>query len=373
MMGCADVVPGVSGGTVAFVTGIYDRMIAAVHSLTIGGCELLRLRPWRAVAAVDFAFLAPMLLGFAAALISMARVITWCQAEHPVPTSAACLGMMIASTFIVAREIKGWKLTDYTLCAALVALVYKLILYQHAVLAFKLENSLDEIPPLLPTLIITGASIAVFTLLLVLSRIFPRLPVDKYIQVFLCAISTVLAYKLTNGSPADSESSARLLFMTGVVAATALLLPGLSASFLLLLMGQYAQIHAAPAALARGELREFLAVAFPVGCGAITGLAVFSWLLRELLANYRPMTLSPLLGLMVGTIHKLWPFREVHEKFEIQGRVYVLEEFPYWPMAFDSEVGLAVLLALLGCALIAGLERAGVLRERRRIVDVGKS
>ncbi len=234
-MGSADIVPGVSGGTVALVLGIYDRLVGAIRQGTRGVAALLRGRPreaWQALLAVDWGFLLTLLAGIATAVVVLAGVLEGLLEEQPILLSAAFLGLVAGSVVVAADEVEQ-------------------------------------------------ASARVWAIGTV------------------SAVATFLLLGLRAGTLEDP--SLVVLFAGGALAICAMILPGVSGSFLLLLVGLYQVV------LAAVDDRDLVVLA-TVGVGAVVGLALFSTLLHWLLDHHRDTVMAALLGLMVGSLRVLWPW-----------------------------------------------------------------
>jgi putative membrane protein len=309
-MGCADVVPGVSGGTVALVTGIYDRLVAAVSSVVAGILMMLRGQLKAGLNRMDLALLFPLMGGVFVAILSMAKLITYCMTEIPEVTWGLFLGLMLGSLVIVGKMVKGRSAHLYSL--------------------------------------------------------------------MIC--SAMISYIITITSPVETAETPMHFFAAGAIAIVAMILPGISGSFLLLIMGKYLQVmEAIKASAAAAKLflasliksdQEQLSLAwqtlqdlglgivipFALGCGL--GLATFSWLLGYLLEHYRDMMMSILLGLMLGTLHKLWPIRNVLEYLHRPGKPdKILRDQASWPF-FDNPMHLAAMgMIVVGFVLVLLVEK----------------
>lgn len=315
-MGAADVVPGVSGGTVAFISGIYDRLLAAVGGVPEALATLPRhgvLAAWR---RLDGTFLLLLVSGILLSIFSLARGITWALHHHPVPVWGFFFGLIVASVLYVGRQVGRWGLPEFAMLLLGTGLVY----------------GLSVLPPLSPS------------------------------------------------------ASLPFLFLAGALASCAMILPGISGSFILLLIGAYAPVLAAVAG------RDLLTVAV-VGAGAVLGLLLFSRLLRLLLTRFHGPLLALLTGFLVGSLWKIWPwkadslvylrgtgpveFASVTDRYT--SLAAYLQSLPMsaaeglkayvqtnvWPGAYAAQNGVpsealpALGLALLGAALVLGLERLG--------------
>jgi putative membrane protein len=311
-MGCADVVPGVSGGTVALVTGIYDRLVAAIAGC-VSALPLFCVGRFKAAfARVELGFLGSLFLGIALAIVSMAKVISLAMREVPELTWGLFLGLMLGSVLVVGGMVKErrWTLRSIVIC------------------------------------------------------------------------STMFAFAITSMTPTETSDAPRVFFFSGMVAIVAMILPGISGSFLLLIMGKYTQVMetirdfsadlggllegvlAADALLlsssVEGLEQSFLGVLLPFGLGCVVGLSLFSWVLTYLLRRFRQLMLSLLLGLMMGSLHKLWPFREVTLYLHREGKSNkVLEDvavMPYWD---DPMHWCALGMIVFGFLVVVFVERLG--------------
>jgi putative membrane protein len=290
-MGSADVVPGVSGGSMAFILGIYGQLLEAVAGFDLELLALLRRGQWGAAAArVHLGFLLPLLAGLLGAVLILVRPITWLYAEHPAFLFALFFGLILGSIVLIARHAHWGR-------SGLVAMAAGVI----------------------------GA-------LLLVTRVPVTMPHDPF-----------------------------TIFWSGAVAIMAMILPGVSGSFLLLVLGQYQHVMEAVKALDLATL-----VPFALGCAV--GLMVFVRLLRWLLARWHGQTVALLVGFMAGSLWKIWPFRTVLDTTtNAKGKVVVLRDALAAPSS-GGELALALLLAALGVALVVGLER---LQQRRGIPEMG--
>jgi putative membrane protein len=280
-MGSADIVPGVSGGTVAFVAGIYAELLQSIKTVTSTTLGLLaRGRIREAFASVPFGFLLPLGAGILVAGFSLASAISWLLRNEPVLVWAFFFGLVSASVILVLK--RGGKLT--------------------------------------------GAGLA------------------------LLAVSAAAAYALTTATGVETPASPIAFFLSGAVAACAMILPGISGSFLLVILGKYEQVLNAVAD------RDIITL-LPLFLGAALGIGVFSRLLTYLLVRYYNLVIMALAGLMVGSLPRIWPWKDVegfvptagHDDLaltEISQRPNVL------PSSFDLETAGALLLIAAGGAVI---------------------
>lgn len=240
-MGMAEVVPGVSGGTIAFITGIYERLIFAIKSVDI---ELLRLigkgkiaEAWK---KIDGNFLVILLTGMVIGIVVGVFAITWLLENEPIGIWSFFFGLILASCLVVGRDIDRWN------ASSIIALI----------------------------------------------------------------IGTVLVYYVTIAVPSTGIEALWFVFICGAVAISALLLPGLSGSFILLLLGMYTYILPKVKEVLSGNLEGLsVLVTFAVGC--LVGVLSFSRVLTWAFKNYKNTTLAFLTGLMIGSLNKVWPWQQV--------------------------------------------------------------
>ncbi len=234
-MGAADVVPGVSGGTIAFITGIYARLLSGIKSVNVTAVRLLFNKGLKAAwAHVDGNFLLALFVGIVISLFSLARGIEWCFTNYPQLLWAFFFGLIIASSIYIIRQVDHWNL------------------------------------PAASGLLIGGA----------------------------------VAYTITILAPGEAPNEYWMIFLAGSIAISAMILPGISGSFILLLMGMYRHVLAAA-----NDLNIPFLLIFMAGC--VIGLLLFSHVLSWTFKNYENLTLAVLSGFMIGSIKKVWPWQNV--------------------------------------------------------------
>ncbi|WP_298061290.1 DUF368 domain-containing protein [uncultured Rikenella sp.] len=296
-MGAADVIPGVSGGTIAFITGIYEELIGSIRSFDLTAVrKLLRLDLkgfWR---HINGGFLFSVLAGIGISIFSLAKVMKYLLETHPIFVWAFFFGLIIASAWLVAREVKKWS------AGTVIALV-------------------------------AGA---------------------------------VAAYFITVLSPASTPDAWWFIVLSGAVAICAMILPGISGAFILLLLGKYAYIIGAVSAFDIPVLLLF-------AVGAVAGIISFSHLLSWLLAKHHGMTVALLTGFMVGSLNKIWPWKETLETYtDSHGGIQPLVERNILPGTFEqitgqpAMLGWAVVFMAVGFLLIWGIEKVAAVLSRRR-------
>jgi putative membrane protein len=276
-MGAADVVPGVSGGTMAFILGIYEELIAAIRSFdTLFLKRLIGRNMREAFRGVAWPFLAALFLGLFTAVFSLARILGWLLENRPVLIWSFFFGLVLASVFMVGRQMDRWR----------------------------------------------GPTAAWMIL------------------------GTIGAYWLVGMVPLSTPESAWFLILSGAVAVCAMILPGISGSFILVLMGKYEYV------LGAVNHRDFLTLGL-VGLGAVMGLITFVRILGWLLRNHRDVTLAALTGLMLGALRKVWPWKKSLEGLDTgEGTPVVVARANTLPSEWNTEVGIAISLAVLGFLIV---------------------
>lgn len=285
-MGAADVVPGVSGGTVAFITGIYDELLRSIASVPAALALFLRGRIVEAWKAANATFLLILLLGIMTSIMSLARVITYLLVEHPIPVWSFFFGLILVSTHLVVREVQRWNAS----------------------------------------------------------------------RVFSLLLGVAFAYWITVASPLQWGHDPLSLFLAGAIAICAMILPGISGSFILVLMGLYGFVLNAVKGLD-------LAVLLIFASGCLVGLVSFAGILRWLLVRWRDLTLTFLTGLMIGSLNKIWPWKQTLTwRTDSQGEQVPALQSNLWPEQFaqisgqDPQLLWAIGLAVAGILLVLGLE-----------------
>ncbi|MFI3332071.1 MAG: DUF368 domain-containing protein [Rikenellaceae bacterium] len=289
-MGAADVIPGVSGGTIAFISGIYEELLGSIKNIDLEALKmLLTLRFVEFWQKINGNFLMAVFCGVGLSILSLAKVMTYLLASHPILVWSFFFGLIIASSILVFRQVKS----------------------------FNLISALS---------IVVGAT---------------------------------LAYFITVLSPAQTPTDWWFIFLCGAVAICAMILPGISGSFILLLMGKYLYILGALSSVDIVTILLF-------GSGALVGIVSFSHLLSWLLNNFHTATVSLLTGFMIGSLNKVWPWKEVVETtLNSHGEMVPLVERNLWPAQFEaitsnsSQLLLAILMAIVGFLLIYVIELVG--------------
>lgn len=287
LMGMADIVPGVSGGTVAFILGIYDRLVAAIASVNLDLLKLIKERRFKdALKHVDFTFLFFLLSGIFLALILMSRLMHYVLNEHPVPTWALFFGLILASIFYLKNQIKDF---------------------------YRGQN------------------------------------------ILLTILGAIIAYFVVGAIPTETPNDYLTIFLSGAIAIIAMILPGISGSFILLILGKYIFITEA---LKSPFINNHLLVLITFSLGCLVGILSFSKILNFLLNKFHSLTLCFLTGFMIGSLRKIWPWKETLETMEVRGKIIVLSEKNILPHEFNSTFFIAISLFVIGFLAVFLLERS---------------
>lgn len=232
-MGAADIVPGVSGGSIALIAGIYQELLNSINSFTFENFKLLTKGELkRFYKSVNGSFLLSLLLGILTSIFVLSRLITYLMSDHPIPLWSFFTGLILVSAFMILKEIKRWHL---------------------------------------------GVVLAIL-------------------------LGTALAWWVTNLPPTTTPDALWFTFISGSIAICAMILPGISGSFILLILGQYEGI------LQAVTDRNFLKL-FVFASGCVVGILSFSRLVAWLLKKYYSTTIGLLSGFMLGSVNELWPWK----------------------------------------------------------------
>ena len=306
-MGAADVIPGVSGGTIAFIMGIYDRFVGAIAAINAEALKLLlrgRFRDfWK---HIDGSFLLSLILGIGISVVGLAGLMQMLLADFPIQTWAFFFGLIVASSIFILRGISGWAWKD-------------------------------------------GGFLALGVVL----------------GVVICTLS-----------PTQTPDALWFIFLSGAIAICAMILPGISGSFILLILGKYQYIMGTITTLVGniGALWgsaeasstlfwESLAVMAVFGVGAVVGILGFSKFLHWLLARWNKETLIVLAGFIIGSLVKVWPWSNteaiVRSQFPEVADLAEAAEIARYQSLIDPQIWSAVIFAIVGFCLVSGIEIIG--------------
>ncbi|MCB0209896.1 MAG: DUF368 domain-containing protein [Anaerolineae bacterium] len=281
-MGAADVVPGVSGGTMAFILGIYEELINSIKGLLDPQIfkaafrfqikELFTLVPWQFLGALGF--------GILLAIFTLAKFLEAALVNYPALIWSFFFGLVIASIITVTKRVKKWN------SSTILAMV----------------------------------------------------------------AGTYAAYKIVGMVPVETPTAPWFLFLSGFIAICAMILPGISGSFILVLMGKYQYI------LSAVNNHDFVTLIL-VAAGAAIGLVTFAQVLGWLFNRYHDVTVAILIGLMIGSLRKVWPWKETLETItDRHGEIIPVVQQNILPQAWTSEVTLALGLAIVGFIVVLALD-----------------
>ena len=283
-MGTADIIPGVSGGTIAFITGIYQNLLSAISSINFSSIWLgFQGKFKEALIEIHLKFLFVLFGGIFVAVLSTAHLMHFLLANYPVEIWSLFFGLILASTWYVGRAISHWNV---------------------------------------PALLTTTAS-------------------------------GLFAYQVVGLIPIQTPNSPQFLFFCGLIAICAMILPGLSGSFLLLILGKYQFITGALRSPFEDGHLDALMV-FMSGC--LIGILSFSRILKFCLQHFEQITMCLLFGLMIGAMRKVWPWKVVIESELINGKEYVVREENILPL-LDVSLVVPLVMFLLGMSAVIILEQ----------------
>lgn len=293
-MGSADIVPGVSGGTIAFIFGVYEELIHSIKRISGESLKLfLKGKFKEALKSVPFSFLVPLGLGIGTAVLTLTGLLTHLLETSPVLLWSFFFGLVVSSVFIVSKRIVTWDLRDI---------------------------------------------------------------------VFMLAF-TAIGYVLVGSVPMETPATPLAFIVSGAIAICAMILPGVSGSFLLIIMGKYEQI------LMAVNNRDIVTIGL-VGIGAVVGLALFSRLLSWMFKKHHDIVVASLTGFMIGSLRKIWPWKEtITTRINSHGVEVPLLEQNILPESYDQRFLVAVGLCLLAMIIIFTLDKFQVTKEQVKDVD----
>lgn len=284
-MGAADVIPGVSGGTIAFIMGIYDKFVASLAAINAEAVKLFFTGKfkefWR---HINGGFLLSLVVGIGVSVISLATVMQTLLSDFPIQTWAFFFGLIVASSIFILRGISGWGLREI--------------------------------------LFLIGGVV---------------------LGVVICTLS-----------PTQTPDALWFIFLSGAIAICAMILPGISGSFILLILGKYQYILGAVSNLVAGQnIAGNLLIIGVFAIGAVIGILSFSKFLHWLLSRWHKQALIILAGFIIGSLVKIWPWNnpEAIAQTELTGSLHI---------------GSAIIIALIGFSLVTGIEIAGKITANKK-------
>jgi len=295
-MGAADVIPGVSGGTIAFITGIYDDLLGSINAIDATAVKLFFTGKFKEFwKHINGSFLVSLFCGILISVLTIAGLMQYLLEHHPIQTWAFFFGLIVASSIFILRGIEGWNL--------------KAVLF-----------------------LIFGV----------------------FLGVTICTLS-----------PTTTPDALWFIFLSGAIAICAMILPGISGSFILLILGKYQYIMGAISGLTSGQaVGESIVVLGVFAVGAVCGILAFSRFLHWLLGRFHKETLITLAGFIIGSLVKVWPWSDkaaiVRAQFPDAASVAEAS------LQIDMQVGSAILFAVIGFSLVTGIELVGKMLSKRK-------
>lgn len=290
-MGTADLIPGVSGGTIAFLSGIYEELIASIKLVTGEVLrKFLKLKFVEGIKLIPFKFLVPLAVGLFSAIFLLANLLSYLLLTYPTFVWAFFFGLVLASTWVVSKRVKKWGIGD----------------------------------------------------------------------LFGFLAASVGAYILVGAVPVETPSGLPFFFLAGMIAIVAMILPGISGSFILLLLGKYQQV------LGAVTNRDFVTlIVFALGC--LFGIALFSRVLSWLFAKHHDISIAILAGFMLGSVRKIWPWQEVvTTRINSHGEEVPLVVKNILPTDYDMSFLFALLLTLIGAGIVLYLGKLDLVKEQNK-------
>ncbi len=292
-MGIAEVIPGVSGGTIAFITGIYERLLRVIKSVLSpgiydaykkGGLKQL----W---SHIDGTFLFFLLLGMVFGLVAGVFGVSHLLETYPQLLWSFFFGLIIASSIFVGKQVSTW--------------------------------GIKEITALL--------------------------------------VSTAVALYYTLAAPSQGIDALWFVFICGTIAISALMLPGISGSFMLVLLGMYGNILGAVKGFLLEQRMDYLITVLVFATGCLLGLATFSRVLTWMFKHYHNITMAALTGFMVGSLNKIWPWRQaISWRINSEGVQIPLVEVSVWPTRYENPMVVgSIVLMVIGFSLVWAIEKLG--------------
>jgi putative membrane protein len=290
-MGAADVVPGVSGGTIAFITGIYEELINSLKSIEPNTIKMLFKEgipaTWK---TVNGNFLFALFIGIGISVVSLSKVIKYLLAEHPILVWSFFFGLIVASAYVVSKSITKWNLKS-----------------------------------------IGGV-----------------------------VLGSAIAYYITIAAPTQTPTELWFIFLCGMLAICAMILPGISGAFILLLLGKYEYIVGA-----LSELNLVVIATFMAGC--VLGLVSFSHVLSYMFKKFHNMTIAILTGFMIGSLNKVWPWKEtLTTRIDSHGEIVPVTQMSVLPTQYTESEPLilgGLVMVVVGFLLIIAMDRFSPKKE----------
>ena len=301
-MGAADVIPGVSGGTIAFIMGIYDEFVGSIARIDTEAMRLLLKRRFRDFwTHINGGFLLSIVAGIGASVLLLAGLMQMLLTQYPIQTWAFFFGLIVASSIFILRGISGWKAKE----------------------------------------------------------------------IILLIFGGILGVTVCTLSPTRTPEALWFIFLSGAIAICAMILPGISGSFILLILGKYQYIMGGISDLMAGvDFGKNLLILAVFLVGAVFGILSFSKFLHWLLARWNKETLVVLAGFIIGSLVKVWPWSNMEaivcSQFPEAAAMAEALDGPLPAVVMEQYAGMvdlhiwgAAIFALIGFGLVTGIEFAG--------------
>lgn len=289
-MGAADVVPGVSGGTIALITHIYERLINAIDNVSLSlVLQLFSANRKAAWTKLDGSFLGALALGIGTSILLVTGGISWLLAHYPIPLWAFFFGLILGSAFVLKNSVTNWNIT----------------------------------------------------------------------AIMMLLFGTCIAFGIGLISPSQGSENLIYLFFCGLLVVIAMILPGISGAFILILLGAYGTALEAVMQIKALQLKGFIVFAV-MASGGLVGLKVFAKLLRWLFTHYKNTIFAVMTGFLLGSLYKVWPWKEVTKYYtNSSGEREPLSAVSVLPDMLNpnAQVTLAIAAFFLGLIILFLLER----------------
>ena len=283
-MGAADVIPGVSGGTIAFITGIYEELLDTINSVNLAALKKLKTEGLKSFwSHINGNFIVALFLGIGISVYKLAGLVTYLMANEAVLLWSFFFGLIISSVYLVGKKIAHWDTA-------------------------------------------------------------------KFIGLI---IGTAVSFYITLLAPMENPSALWYVFLSGAIAICAMILPGISGSFILLLLGSYELILTSIK-----DLKLAIIAVFASGC--VVGLLSFSKLLSWMFKKYHDLTIAILTGFLIGSLNKIWPWKEtISTRINSHGETVPFIQENVLPTNFngDNQLIMAIVIAIVGLGIILLLEK----------------
>lgn len=297
-MGAADVIPGVSGGTIAFMTGIFEELVASINSFNTTAVRLLCKGQIKSLwKHINGSFLLSVGSGILISVLTLAKVMLYLLQNHPIETWAFFFGLIVASSLFILRGIKSWNISS----------------------------------------------------------------------VVMTVLGIILGVTVCTLSPTETPDDLWFIFCSGAIAICAMILPGISGSFILLILGKYEYIMEVITRLTAGDISSALPIIAVFGAGAACGIISFSKFLHWLLGKFHKQTLLVMAGFIIGSLVKVWPWSNMAVIKESQFPELSQEALELIPVEqVDMHYTAAIVCALVGFFLVTSIELLSKLLAKKK-------